>query len=77
MCVCVCVCVTGSANQLGELFDHGCDTISLLLVLLSGASSIGLHDYPVGVVLFLVLVGQVTFVYHWQTYVSGTLYFKL
>ena len=67
---------TGSANQLGELFDHGCDAISLYLILASAASAVGLHDYPVSLLMFVVLLGQVNFVYHWQSYVSGTLHFN-
>ena len=69
--------ITGSANQLGELFDHGCDSISLYLLLLSGVSAVGLHDYPLSLLMFVVLLGNINFVYHWQTYVCGTLHFNL
>jgi diacylglycerol cholinephosphotransferase len=68
---------TGSANQLGELFDHGCDAVSLFLILMSGASAIGIHDYPISLLVFVVLLNQVNFVYHWQTFVCGTLHFNL
>lgn len=68
---------TGSANQLGELFDHGCDAISMFLILTSGASAVGLHDYPISFLMFVVLLNQVNFVYHWQTFVCGTLHFNL
>ena len=76
MCL-TCSFSTGSANQLGELFDHGCDAISLLLVLTSGASAIGLHDNPITLISYVVLLGQINYVYHWQTYVCGTLHFNL
>ena len=68
---------TGSANQLGELFDHGCDAVSMFLILMSGASAVGIHDYPISLLVFVVLLNQVNFVYHWQTFVSGTLHFNL
>jgi hypothetical protein len=49
----------------------------LFFVLTSGVSSVGLHDYQLSLLLFVVLLGQVNFVYHWQTYVCGTLHFNL
>lgn len=67
----------GSANQLGELFDHGCDAISIYLVLMSGASAVGLADYPWSLLVFIVLLVHVNFVYHWQTYVCGSLHFNM
>lgn len=68
---------TGSANQLGELFDHGCDAINMFFILIAGASSVGLHDNPISLLTFVVLLNQINFVYHWQTFVSGTLRFNL
>eukprot|EP00731_Ephydatia_muelleri_P005962 Em0003g210a len=66
---------TGSANPLGELFDHGCDAVSTYLVALCGVSSIGLAPYPMVAVFFVVLLLELNFCYHWQTYVCGKLYF--
>ena len=67
---------TGTNNQLGELFDHGCDAISTFLVALAGASACGLNEYPYITLVFILLLETVNYMYHWQTYVSGVLYFK-
>ena len=37
---------TGSANPLGELFDHGCDSISTVFVALSACTAVQLGFYP-------------------------------
>ena len=66
---------TGSANPLGELFDHGCDAVSTYLVALCGVSSIGMASFPMMAVFFVVLLLELNFCYHWQTYVCGKLYF--
>ena len=67
---------TGTATPLGELFDHGCDAISTFIVALAGASAVGLNEYPYLMITFVLLIEFVNYVYHWQTYVSGCLYFK-
>ena len=67
---------TNSSSQLGELFDHGCDAISMFLVLTVASSAVAFHDYPLAMLSFVVMLLVLTYFYHWQTYVSGTLYFK-
>lgn len=37
---------TGTANPLGELFDHGCDSISTVFVALSACIAVQLGYYP-------------------------------
>ena len=69
--------VLGSSNQLGELFDHGCDALSTFLIAVSGVSAIGMQDRPVTMLAFVVLLEQVNFAYHWEAYVSGVLHFNL
>lgn len=66
---------TGSANPLGELFDHGCDSISTVFVALSACIAVQLGYYPGW--MFFQCFCAVTLFYcaHWQTYVSGTLRF--
>ncbi|CAH1173445.1 unnamed protein product [Phaedon cochleariae] len=66
---------TGSANPLGELFDHGCDSISTVFVALSACIAIQLGNYPGW--MFFQCFCAITLFYcaHWQTYVSGTLRF--
>ncbi|XP_022921035.2 choline/ethanolaminephosphotransferase 1 isoform X2 [Onthophagus taurus] len=66
---------TGSANPLGELFDHGCDSISTVFVALAACTSVQLGYYPGW--MFFQCFSAMTLFYcaHWQTYVSGTLRF--
>ena len=37
---------TGTANSLGELFDHGCDSVSMVFVSLSLLVAVQLGYYP-------------------------------
>lgn len=67
---------TDSNTPLGELFDHGCDAVSGVTVLLSALSAVGMHDYPLFTLAFALLILTLNYCYHWQTYVSGVLYFK-
>ena len=64
---------TGSATPLGELFDHGCDSVSSVFVAVALCVSLGLEsEWP----LMLVAIASVAFyVAHWRTYVTGKLYF--
>lgn len=66
---------TESANPLGELFDHGCDSISTVFVALSACIAVQLGNYPGW--MFFQCFSATTLFYcaHWQTYVSGTLRF--
>ncbi|XP_059164011.1 cholinephosphotransferase 1-like [Physella acuta] len=66
---------TQSSSPLGELFDHGCDSISTGTVIL-GASITMQLGYTPGWLLFENLAAYVLFYCaHWQTYVCGTLKF--
>lgn len=66
---------TGSSSPLGELFDHGCDSLSTVFVALATCVSVKLGSYPN--VMFYQFMAASTLFYtaHWQTYVSGTLLF--
>lgn len=66
---------TGSSSPLGELFDHGCDSLSTVFVALATCVAVKLGQYPN--VMFYQCVAASTLFYtaHWQTYVSGTLVF--
>lgn len=37
---------TGTSSPLGELFDHGCDSISTVFVALSACAAVQLGQYP-------------------------------
>ncbi|XP_072172069.1 cholinephosphotransferase 1-like [Diadema setosum] len=66
---------TNSSTQLGELFDHGCDAVSIVFVTVSASVALQLGFNPR---LNFVLAAISMFLYytaHWQTYVSGTLKF--
>lgn len=68
---------TGSSTPLGELFDHGCDSISTVLVALAFAITIKVGNYP-WVMTFMCLSSYFTFYFgHWSAYVTGTLQFGL
>lgn len=67
---------TGTNNPLGELFDHGCDAVSTFIVALAGTCAVGLNNYPYLLLGFVLCIEFVNYIYHWQTYVSGCLYFK-
>ncbi|KAL8589233.1 hypothetical protein ACOMHN_017034 [Nucella lapillus] len=68
---------TNSSSPLGELFDHGCDSVSMVFVTL-GASMVLNLGHESNWLLFINLMGHFLFYCaHWQTYVSGTLKFGL
>ena len=66
---------TGSSSPLGELFDHGCDSISTVFVSLAVGISLQLGNHPWVMTIFC-LTSYVTFYFgHWCSYVTGTLMF--
>ncbi len=67
---------TGTSSALGELFDHGCDVFVTFLFALSASCVPGLIQFPYLMLALVALVIQLNYTYHWQTYVSGILYFK-
>ncbi|XP_066253999.1 cholinephosphotransferase 1 isoform X2 [Euwallacea similis] len=66
---------TGSANPLGELFDHGCDSLSTVFVAISACTAIQLGTYPSWMFFQCFCAMSLFYCAHWQTYVSGTLRF--
>uniref|UniRef100_T1JDW7 diacylglycerol cholinephosphotransferase n=1 Tax=Strigamia maritima TaxID=126957 RepID=T1JDW7_STRMM len=66
---------TGTSSPLGELFDHGCDSISTVFVAISVCVAIQLGSHPAW--MFFQCFAAISLFYcaHWQTYVSGTLRF--
>ncbi|KAK7490768.1 hypothetical protein BaRGS_00017997 [Batillaria attramentaria] len=66
---------TNSSSPLGELFDHGCDSVSLTFVTLGVTTALSLGQ-DTNLLLFENLAAAFIFYCaHWQTYVSGTLKF--
>ncbi|KAM4746785.1 cholinephosphotransferase 1 [Rhinophrynus dorsalis] len=66
---------TNSSSPLGELFDHGCDSISIVFVSVGTIAAVRLGTLP-GWMFFCCFVGMFMFYCaQWQTYVSGMLRF--
>lgn len=66
---------TNSSSPLGELFDHGCDSISTIFVALSACISVQLGHHPNWLFFQCFCALVLFYCAHWQTYVSGTLRF--
>ena len=66
---------TQSQSQLGELFDHGCDSISTIFIALIVATTCGLGISPMLLFCQCCFAICLFYIAHWQTYVSGTLRF--
>ncbi|XP_078276916.1 choline/ethanolaminephosphotransferase 1-like isoform X1 [Rhinoraja longicauda] len=68
---------TNSSGPLGELFDHGCDSLSTVFVVLGICIAVQLGTNP-DWMFFCCFAGVFMFYCaHWQTYVSGTLRFGI
>ncbi|GCC37658.1 hypothetical protein chiPu_0016163 [Chiloscyllium punctatum] len=66
---------TNSSSPLGELFDHGCDSFSTVVVGLGTCLAVHLGTDP-DLMFFCCFIGIFMFYCaHWQTYVSGSLRF--
>lgn len=66
---------TMSQSQLGELFDHGCDSLSTIFIALIVAITCKLGSSPTLLFSQCVFAICLFYIAHWQTYVSGTLRF--
>jgi phosphatidylglycerophosphate synthase len=66
---------TKSSSPLGELFDHGCDSVSILFVCIGTCISSRLGDYPWLFFTEVVLSVILFYMAQWQCYVTGTLQF--
>lgn len=67
---------TGTSSPLGEYFDHGCDAITVFLYAVVASCAPGMSEFPYLMLVLVVIVVQLNFSYHWQTYVCGVLHFK-
>ncbi|CAH2979154.1 unnamed protein product [Chilo suppressalis] len=64
---------TGSQSPLGELFDHGCDSISTVFIALGACTAVKLGDYPTWMFFQCFCAMTLFYCAHWQAYVTGTL----
>jgi len=67
---------TGNSNALGELFDHGCDSLSNLVLSTAGACAMSLGFLnPFMMMGYCYLALVLFYLSHWQTYVTGRMRF--
>ncbi|PIO25216.1 hypothetical protein AB205_0033300, partial [Aquarana catesbeiana] len=66
---------TNSSSPLGELFDHGCDSISIVFVAVGTIAAGRLGTMPSWMFFCCFISMFMFFCAQWQTYVSGTLRF--
>ncbi|KAG5677432.1 hypothetical protein PVAND_007190 [Polypedilum vanderplanki] len=66
---------TNTSSPLGELFDHGCDSISLVFVTLSTCAAVQYGSFPQIMFVEVFVVFALFYCSHWQAYISGTLHF--
>ncbi|EYC12645.1 hypothetical protein Y032_0046g1341 [Ancylostoma ceylanicum] len=67
---------TGAASPLGELFDHGCDSISQVFVTLNVAYALRLGDVRCGTFFVVIVAISLFYCAHWSTYCTGQLSFS-
>lgn len=65
---------TQSASPLGELFDHGCDSLSTVFVALGTAVTCCLGMNPWYMLASCLAATVLFYASHWQTYMTGTFY---
>lgn len=66
---------TKSSSPLGELFDHGCDSISTVVVGIATACSLLLGKSPDMMFTFVMCSIVLFYCGHWVSYVTGVLHF--
>ncbi|XP_063811018.1 choline/ethanolaminephosphotransferase 1 [Pseudophryne corroboree] len=68
---------TNSSTPLGELFDHGCDSLSTVFVVLGTCIAVQLGTHPDWMFFCCFAAMFMFYCAHWQTYVSGILRFGI
>ena len=66
---------TKSASPLGELVDHGCDSVSMVIMTLAICVAVELGTHPVWMFFMSFMAVFMFYCAHWQAYVSGTIKF--
>lgn len=68
---------TGTSSPMGELFDHGCDSVSNVFVVVSSACAVSL-GYTPWLLLFQVMSAvSMFYLAHWAAFVTGKMLFGL
>ncbi|CAB4031140.1 cholinephosphotransferase 1, partial [Paramuricea clavata] len=68
---------TGSSSPLGELFDHGCDALSMVVVITGAAIALKLGQLPHWMVFLCIAAVTMFYLTHWRAYVIGVVRFGL
>lgn len=63
------------SSPLGELFDHGCDSISTFFVAIAACCAVQLGNHPNWLFLHFSIAVSLFYLAHWQTYITGALVF--
>ena len=66
---------TGTSSPLGELFDHGCDALSMVVVITGASIALKLGQIPHWMVIVSVGASAMFYFTHWRAYVSGVVRF--
>lgn len=66
---------TKSASPLGELVDHGCDSVSMVIMMLAISVAVELGTHPSWMFFITFMATFMFYCAHWQAYVSGTIKF--
>lgn len=68
---------TGSSSPLGELFDHGCDAMSIVIIIVGVciATQIGSSPYMFSLVTFITMT--IFYAAQWRTFATGVMKFGL
>lgn len=66
---------TGSSSPLGELFDHGCDAVSMIVVVTGAAVALKLGQLPEWMMAIAVCAAILFYLTHWLAYITGTVRF--
>ena len=67
---------TDMNDYIAELFDHGCDAGSIVLLAMAAISATGFNDHPYLALTVVLLMVETNYLYHWQTFVSGIFHFQ-
>ncbi|CAB3400174.1 unnamed protein product [Caenorhabditis bovis] len=67
---------TGSSSPLGELFDHGCDSMTQVFVTLNICYAMSLGTVTNGVLIVSIISVTLFYCAHWSTYCTGQLRFS-
>lgn len=66
---------TKSASPLGELVDHGCDSVSMVIMVLAITVAMELGHEPAWMFFLPFMATFMFYCAHWQAYVTGTIRF--